>query len=265
MIVSCFSDLHVEFQPVTGMTIADYIIKSIPKEKADICVLAGDIGMIKNHTTMNINPLLNTLKKFCDHFKNIIYIHGNHEYYKNSISQGQRDFQKKVASKLPNLHWLNNEVLVIDGQRFLGCTLWAELPEIKADSTFGYYDTKERYYRQMNCFDQISDLKTIFESEHDKSVAFIKNNLQKGDVLITHFPVVTFTGDPRFKDHESNWYYQNNLDEFILEKEPKLVISAHCHNSIDRIIGKTRFIRNPFGYFKHEENYEFKTNMLIEI
>ena len=263
---SVFSDLHLCFQPVSGKTISDYICKDTPKE-VNICILDGDIGMIKNHTTINTNPLLNELKKFCDRFEYVIYVHGNHEYYRNTITQGQKDFQKKVLSKLSNLHWLNNDVVVIEGQRFLGCTLWAKVPEptnidpVKFSSTLW----KAKHYQKFNCFDQIGDLATIIESEHDKSVSFIKNNLQNNDVLITHFPAVSFVGNPKFNNDKTNWYYRNNLDEFILGKDPKLVISGHSHHSVDRKIGETRFLTNPFGYFRREENQEFKTDLTVEI
>lgn len=265
MYIHCSSDHHFEFQHISGDNIGTYICNSIPKEKADICILAGDIGMIKNHTRINVNPLLNFLEQFCEHFKHVIIVHGNHEYYKNSITQGQKDFKKKVLLKLPNLHWLNNDIIEIEGQRFLGCTLWAKIPEIKADTPYGFYEQREKYYRQMNCFDQVYDLKQLMESEHDRSVKFITDHLKKDDVLITHFPAVTFLQDPWFKDGPTSWYYTNKLDELILEREPKLVVCGHDHSSVDRTIGNTRFIRNPYGYFQHSENKEFKQDLLIEI
>lgn len=253
MLISPFSDLHLEFQPVTGMTIVDYICNE--KTKESICILAGDIGMIKNHTTIKDNHLLNQLKKFCAHFKHVIYVHGNHEYYKHSISEGQKDFQKRTASKLPNLHWLNDEVLVIEGQRFLGSTLWARMAQ-----DYGWFS-----YNQINCFDQISDLAQTMDRRNSYAEAFIRENLKKDDILITHFPATRLNVDWRFINSDTNWYYTNKLEELIFERQPKLCISGHTHHSFDKVINDVRFVANPFGYFKHEENPHFSHEMVIDI
>lgn len=266
MFISLYNDLHTEFQPVSGKTIIDDICNEETKN-SDICILAGDIGMIKNHTTSNINPLYNTLKQLCDHFKDVIYIHGNHEYYSHSIIEGCKNFQKRTLSKLPNLHWLENEIITIKGQRFLGCTLWAKLKRTQEQNSTAFNEImfKEKQYSRLNCFNYIKDLRKLIESKNDRSVKFITDNLQKDDILITHFPATKLFIDPKYKGDDLNWYYTNDLEEVIFERKPKLVINGHTHHSIDRTIAGIRFLSNPFGYWRHAENYEFKTDMVIEI
>lgn len=251
------SDLHLEFQPVRGMTIVDYCCNDKTKEST-VCILAGDIGMIKNHTTIKENHLLTQLKKFCDHFKYVIYVHGNHEYYNHSIAEGQKDFKKRTASKLPNLYWLNDQVVEIEGQRFLGSTLWAQKSD---DYIHGHWLN----YVTINCFDQIKDLIQSMDWRNAYAESFLRENLRKDDILITHFPTTRLTIDPRFRTSNTLWYYTNKFEELIFERKPKLCISGHSHHSFDEIINDVRFVGNPFGYFRHEENSEFSHEIVIDI
>lgn len=249
------SDLHTEFQHSLGTTISNYCCNEATKE-SKVCILAGDIGLIKNHTKANTNHLYNELKKFCDFFDHVIYVHGNHEYYNHSIVEGTKDFIKRTAKKLPNLHFLNNDIIEIDGQRFVGTTLWAEIPDRE---NYWYY-TKE-----FNCFSYIKDLYQNMDKEHVSAVHFLHKNLQKGDVLITHFPSTRVIVDPRFAHADTLWYYTNKYEDLVFDRQPKLCISGHTHYSYNNVVNGVRFVSNPFGYFKKEENPRFNEKLVIEI
>ena len=66
------SDLHIEENESVDINIEDYIIP-----KAPILILAGDIGNLYKK-----KQLQNFLKKLSKKFVAIVYIPGNHEYYR---------------------------------------------------------------------------------------------------------------------------------------------------------------------------------------
>ena len=76
--IRLISDVHLEFGPLQLPVIED--------ESHSILVIAGDLGTVKT---------LKTIKVFIDdaasRFHSVIYIMGNHEYYKGAIP---RSFNK---------------------------------------------------------------------------------------------------------------------------------------------------------------------------
>lgn len=106
MRIHLLSDLHFEFQRWRRVWSLDAV-------DADVHVLAGDIGV-------GLEGIQWALANFS---KPVIYVLGNHEYY------GQRpmmELLEKARQKTigTNVHLLENDRVVIDGVRFLGCTLW---------------------------------------------------------------------------------------------------------------------------------------------
>lgn len=108
MRIHLLSDLHFEFQRWRR-------VWSLGAVDADVHVLAGDIGV-------GLEGIQWALANFS---KPVIYVLGNHEYY------GQRpmmELLEKARQKTigTNVHLLENDCVVIDGVRFLGCTLWTD-------------------------------------------------------------------------------------------------------------------------------------------
>ena len=108
MRIHLISDLHFEFQRWRRAWALDSV-------DADVHVLAGDIGI-------GLEGIQWALAAFS---KPVIYVMGNHEYY------GQRPMMELLAKARQktagsHVHLLENEYVVIDGVRFLGCTLWTD-------------------------------------------------------------------------------------------------------------------------------------------
>ena len=66
------SDLHIENDVSEYINTEDYITPVAP-----ILILAGDIGNLYKKT-----QLYNFLEELCEKFIAVIYVPGNHEYYK---------------------------------------------------------------------------------------------------------------------------------------------------------------------------------------
>jgi predicted phosphodiesterase len=115
------SDLHIEYNsnkvpnPLTLIT-----------PSADILILAGDIGSFYKH-----EQLSKFLFNLCPYFKVVIYIPGNHEYYKvegyetKSMYTLIQNFIKNMKS-ISNLYILNKSSVQIGDVYIAGCTLWSE-------------------------------------------------------------------------------------------------------------------------------------------
>jgi Icc-related predicted phosphoesterase len=243
------SDLHLEFTTINEQK---KFIKSLDND-VDALILAGDITTRTN--------LINNLELFCSSFKNVVYIHGNHEYYGSSI-KSITDRMNILLAQNKNLFWLNNSTCVIDKQRFVGTTLWFPFEKTKKNQDLSYF---------LNDFEKIEDFSMIVDSENQKSQKFLTETVQNTDIVITHHLPSKKSISSRFENNDLNMFYITHLDEFIVERGPKLWVHGHTHDSFDYEINhkneltKTRVICNPRGYFPKALNPEFNKNLIVEV
>jgi hypothetical protein len=112
--IHILSDIHLEF----GKWPRDVDVNAID---ADVTVLAGDIGV----GLQGIEWAL-TFKR------PVIYVAGNHEFYgQRPMAELWRKARAKVAGT--HVHLLENELLVVNGVRFLGATLWTDFAALGQD------------------------------------------------------------------------------------------------------------------------------------
>jgi hypothetical protein len=119
------SDLHTEF--------ADFVP---PETDADAVILAGDIGV-------GVEGV-----RWAAHYfpvQPVIYVPGNHEFYGHDIG-----LTAELQAAAPdNIAVLIDDVLVLDGVRFLGSTLWTDF---KLHGEGEAWFARERARRCMNDF-----------------------------------------------------------------------------------------------------------------
>ena len=235
-------DLHLEFNPPLN------IFEDIG---GDILILAGDIidGKLKG---------LNILEYIASKYNHVIMIMGNHEHYKGKFTL---TYSKLKANLPSNIHLLQNEVIEIDGQRFLGCTLWSWMNEV--DSYFAKVRMNdyrvvrtgpkhEPWLRKLSPMDTISD--------HMQSALWLEGSVREGDIVITHHA-------PSFKscntDYEGNTAYATDLSDIILDNKPKYWIHSHLHDRVCYKIGDTTILSNPYGYYEHETTEDLVLRKII--
>ena len=231
MIVHIASDLHLEFKPPLNI---------FEDMGGDILILAGDI--IDGKLTG-----LNILNHIASKYNTVIMIMGNHEHYRGRFDNSYN----KLKNKLPdNVVLLENEILEINDQRFLGCTLWSWMNEV--DSYFAkvrmndYRAVKIKYkgiFRKLNPIDTISI--------HMRSALWLEENVREGDIIITHHA-------PSFKscnpDYVGNTAYATDLSDIILDNNPKYWVHGHLHEPVQYNIGETIVLSNPYGYYGDEKS-----------
>lgn len=235
------SDLHVDFQVDQG----EMLIDSFPA--ADIGVFAGDL--------CQWNLLEETLARLCDHFDEIIYVSGNHEYY-GSDWMNVENIIRNCVSKLGNLTWLNDDRVSIGGVNFIGNTLWfPDSPAAQAHKMF------------LNDYRMIGGFEPEVYRRHKATLDFFfdpDQGIQPGDVVVTHHSPSHSSIHPRFANSAINCYFSNDLDYVIEAQKPAMWIHGHTHDPFDYIIGSTRIICNPHGY-PHERNGGCDRGLVLEV
>ena len=242
MKIQILSDLHLEFM---GPDRAQEFICSLV-EDVDVLVIAGDI------TTTSCSHLL---KDFCDLWPKVVYVTGNHFYYGSSFKEAHEKIEK-ICSERDNFYWLNNSSCEIDGQRFVGGTLWFEENEDSLNKQIQMY---------MNDFHTIKDLSSTVFKDHDQCVKAIKDMARDDTVVVTHHLPHENSVAPRWKMNILNCFFQTDLSKLINLCQPKLWIHGHTHDSCDYVIGKTRIVCNPYGYARQAINPAFKKDLIIEV
>jgi predicted MPP superfamily phosphohydrolase len=107
------SDLHIEFFRESNKD----LLPIIPSKSKLLCLL-GDIGY-------DDEKYRSYIKEHAERFENVIIITGNHEYYKSEYHTVNKNIEE-FASKIKNVHFLQKKSIIIDGIKFLGCTLWSK-------------------------------------------------------------------------------------------------------------------------------------------
>lgn len=223
------SDLHLEFGDAEV------------NPSGEILVLAGDITVKAKQKHIDwINSL---------DFGHILYVFGNHEFYRGSI---EKVYAKTRATAAANVHVLENETIEIEGQRFHGATLWTDFD-------------KQNPISMMNAEGGMNDYRLIrfndytyrFTPEaallkHLESVKYLKDNVKEGDVVITHMAPSFRSINPAFYTSKFNGCYASELSDFISHARPALWFHGHIHYPQDYRLGPTRVLANPRGYKDHE-------------
>jgi len=227
------SDLHIEYKNDDVPEPLDFITPS-----SEILILAGDIGSF-----YKINQLEEFLKKLCLHFKLVLYIPGNHEYYtfneyKPLHMSTLLSYIYEIENSIQNLYILNESSIIIDDICITGCTLWSK-PDIKIP----------RYIVRIHGINN-----EIYERKHIKDVNYIKkminysksNNLKL--LVVTHYcPTYKVLDNFKKKDKLSSLYV-TELDELLTSDQVHTWICGHIHQNFDFITeGGTRVVGNQKG------------------
>lgn len=240
MKIQVLSDLHVEFQADYGKS----LIASLNKN-CDVLCCAGDLATPQ--------LLEDSLRRLCDVYPQVVFVLGNHSFYGSSFN-AMFDKMNRLSGKIKNLHWLENRDIKLNGQHFVGATLWFERQHDSLDYKFFLAD-----------FMQIKDFERLVFGKFAISKSFLAAKIRSDSVVITHHLPSFKCVDKQFYGSKYNIYFASDLDDVIKETKPKIFISGHTHCSYDFMMGRTRMVCNPFGYAGNEINPNFNDNLIITI
>jgi Icc-related predicted phosphoesterase len=241
------SDLHTEF--------ADFVP---PDTDADAVILAGDIGVG-----------LDGMRWAMRHFTNrpVIYIPGNHEFYGHDIELTT----ELKAETLENITVLSDDVLVLDGVRFLGSTLWTDF---KLHGEGEAWSACERARRSMNDFVRIRQGGHKFRPEdsvelHEASRTWLVSQLEQAfdgpTVVVTHHLPASTSIATRYANDPLNPAFASRLEGLIENYQPALWIHGHTHDACNYELFRTRIVCNPRGYPGEYDHAGFKPDLTVVV
>lgn len=253
MKIHILSDLHLEFSQYRPHVATDL---------ADVIVAAGDIWL-KDH---GIHMLRSMFPK-----QQIVTVAGNHEHYGSDIHQNL-DRMRTAAAEV-EVHFLENDEVVIDGVRFLGCTLW---------TNFQLFGLENRHNCLVDGGCALNDFRLIKNGEwnfspedsmnmHTESAKWLEMKLKREPhggptIVVTHHAPSWGSVVPRYQHDHVSACFASRLDHLMGFSE--LWIHGHMHDSLDYIQDGTRVICNPRGYCRYEggqENGNFDPALLVEV
>ena len=259
MKIQIVSDLHLE---------SSYLF--LPITDADITAFAGDIAPGMNGVQHAGQHALRTGKP-------VVYVCGNHEFYRYDINSLRRKIPELTAQPAdymgPAFHFLDNSEAIINGVRFLGCTLWTDF------MLFGWDLQEACLHKGQSC---LNDFRLIHNGEnyftvldsirmHDESVEWLEKKLKREPfagktVVISHHAPSYQSVLPRYAKDLLSACFASKLDHLLGFSE--LWIHGHMHDSLDYEAKGTRVVCNPRGYSRDsdgQENENFNSALVVEI
>ncbi len=258
MKIQIVSDLHLEFGSI-----------AIDNAGADVLVLSGDImvaNSIKKHWVEFIESM-------CSKFKHVVYVLGNHEHYHGNFSLSYT-ILKQAFEKHLNLYILDTETKIIEGVVFVGGTLWTNFNHKDPNAMFMATRRMNDYRIVAYTDEQTQEIRSLDPNDtvtyHYKMKDHISKTVQEYKdqpiVICGHHAPSFQSIASHYVSSELNGAYASELFEFIVERPNiKLWTHGHVHSSFDYMIGSTRIVCNPRGYYRYEENPQFNPNFIVEI
>lgn len=248
MKIQIISDLHQEF----GITELSF-------DNADIVVIAGDVNLGTKDIEWIKTKIIN---------KPVIYILGNHEYYKGSYPKTLNKI--RAASENTNVHVLEDDFVDVEDIRFHGCTLWTDFSIFGNPVKFGMYcQPKMNDYKAIKREPTYSKLRTLDTFKfHQLSKQWLKESLEKSptqkNIVVTHHAPSINSVPEIYKDDPITSAYASNMESFIEEHKPDFWIHGHIHTPVRYFINKTEIICNPHGYMDEPYN-GYDKELIIEL
>lgn len=250
------SDLHLDFLPLPlPLTIPD----------ADICVVAGDV------LTKGVVPSLGWVAENIAPHMPVVFVAGNHEFYdaafNDSILAG-----KALAAGIDNLHFLDGEVLELDGVRFVGGSLWTDFclhdwqESAMAEARNRMNDYKKIKFSKKP-FRKFLPFQSVHKHRHDRNAieAAIAEERNGPLVVVTHHAPSERSLPTAERGTLIAAAYASNLTSLIEAGKPDLWIHGHIHHHSDYMIGKTRVLANPRGYPGQDTFENFDPAFVAEV
>lgn len=247
MKIQLVSDLHMEFwKKDRHMEVFDYT-------DADVLVVAGDLHVGRTNTAKALN-------KFAEHYENVVYVAGNHEFYNGCALD---DFHLNVA---PNVHYLDNRKILIGDVTFSGASLFTNF----GDDVLAVCAAE----RGIADFRRIPDATPAEYAQRFRDSSewfkYVYEEFEGPHVFVSHWLPAMQCVHPRWKSDSYtmllNKYFANDLGPWIETLDNVTWMFGHTHDSVDMKIGNTRMLCNPYGYEGSlDRNVEFKRNLVNEV
>lgn len=279
--IQLLSDLHLEAHPH---------FQAQPVPGADLLVLAGDIGSYQNNSMLSSLAIsdfglarfspLPVARGGAGWPTPVLFLPGNHEY--DGLDFDDTRIRLRETCERLGIIWLERESMVLQGVRFVGCTLWTDFDALSTekaragDVTLGeQLKAREKAFRAANFYLNKNHtfrqgqpmLAEAVREEGLKSQAWLRQALavpfDGPTVAVTHFAPSLLSADPRYGITPGTAGFCNSLDELLPLATLWLHGHLHCRN--DYIRHGCRVVANPLGYARKGEQAAFRESLCIEL
>ena len=277
MRIQLMSDLHLERDP-------DFVPQAAPG--VDVLVLAGDIGSYQAGSRLpdadfglgRFSPL-----REGSPWPRVLFVPGNHEFDSLELDEATQRL-KEVCQRL-GITWLEREVEVINGVRFVGTTLWSDFDALASSENTLTLQLKQRdkAFRAANFY--LRKNTTLVNGEPllaepmrelaQQCQAWLREALAQPfegpTVVVTHFAPSLRSADPRYGVTPGTAGFCNALDELLPHAQLWLHGHLHCFNDYvaqGEHAGQPfacRVVANPLGYVSKGEQEGFIPTRFIDL
>lgn len=271
MKIQLLSDLHLEVHPH---------YRPQPAPEARLLVLAGDIGSYQAGGLLAGDDF--GLERFSPKRGwpvPVLYVPGNHEY--DNLDFDTAHARLRETCERLGIIWLEREVLILEGVRFIGTTLWADFDALVSDADRAHPDgarvrkQREKAFRAANYYLQKTGTTRAGEpmlAPHWREQALVCEHwLRRAlaqpfggcTVVVTHFAPSLRSADPRYGLTPGTAGFCNALDELL--PLAQLWLHGHLHCQQDYRAGGCRVVANTLGYAARGEQEGFRDRLVLEV
>lgn len=265
------SDLHLEGQPS---------FQARPAPGADLLVLAGDIGSYQPGSRLDEDDF--GLARFSPRHGwpvPVLYVPGNHEY--DALDFDETHARLRETCDRLDITWLEREVLVRDGVRFIGTTLWSDFdalvlqPGQPEPTVQEQLKQREKAFRAANFYlRKAAALRNgelmLAEGWREQGLvcqAWLREALAQPfdgtTVVVTHFAPSLRSADPRYGVTPATAGFCNSLQDLMARAD--LWLHGHLHCAHDYVEAGCRVVTNTLGYAGKGEQDAFVPELCIDV
>ncbi len=267
MKIQLLSDLHLEVHPH---------YRPVPAPGADLLVLAGDIGSYQAGSQLADSDF--GLARFSPRHgwpTPVLYVPGNHEY--DGLEYDEAHARLRETCARLGITWLEREVVVFDGVRFIGTTLWSDFESLvpAQGPLTAQLKAREKAMRAANFY--LRKNSTLRGGEH-----LLAEDLQRlgrecqtwlrqalatphegTTVVVTHFAPSLRSADPRYGLTPGTAGFCNALDDLL--PLAQWWLHGHLHCPQDYGVSGCRVVANTLGYASKGEQTAFRDTYTIDL
>jgi Icc-related predicted phosphoesterase len=246
MKIQLTSDLHLEFlSPAQEVRLMESF-----QGRADALVVAGDFLPLKF-----LDQVRDAFMQLCQKYEYVIFVPGNHEYYGTSVKEAN-SLLGAIQNEFSNLYVPRNQVMRIGKVLFYGGTMW--FPDLPGNQLLK---------PQLNDFEMIAGIEPYIYDQCLQFTDHFDSRVTEEMVVVSHHLPTYQSVPPRFQAERNiptlNRFFVHDMEQSILEKQPRLWLHGHTHSPCDYTVGKTRVLCNPFGY--PGELSQYNLNLIVEV
>lgn len=228
MNILALSDLHLEASNFTT-----------PIPHADVVILAGDIGVG-----------LQGLKWAKQIDAQVLYVMGNHEFegyeYNHMLDQA-----REFAHTTDNIKLLQQDEIIIDDTRFLGCTLWTDFElfgismkeHAKRAALYGMPEYASIFMKHKLL--HVNDTLDLHKSDYNWLKLKLRTPFSGDTIVITHHAPHPNSVIEHYRHNLLSAAFASDLTDLLGRN--KTWVHGHTHAGLDYCIDDTRIVCNPRG------------------